>query len=183
MNNSNNRNWAIEYATKLTEHAAGLTIMTVIETAWNNLTPSQQQDILDIYGREDYAAVAIPLDGPPTPHLTSEDWWDKDYGEENPALQQYLAEIRTNPHAPKRQPKTNRQPLGRHRQQIRLLPHLRLQPQHPRHRHVPPIRSQQPRGPLTPHNHRQRRERVRRYYSNVGLTKHPHATYTCRRDE
>lgn len=96
MNNSNNHNWAIEYATKLTERAAGLTIMTVIETAWNNLTPSQQQDILDIYGREDYAAVAIPLDGPLTPHLTSEDWWDKDYGEENPALQQYLAEIGTN---------------------------------------------------------------------------------------
>lgn len=96
MNNSNNRNWAIEYATKLTERAAGLTIMTVIETAWNNLTPSQQQDILDIYGREEYAAVAIPLDGPLTPHLTSEDWWDKDYGEENPALQQYLAEIGTN---------------------------------------------------------------------------------------
>ena len=71
MNNSNNRNWAIEYATKLTEHAAGLTIMTVTETAWNNLTPSQQQDILDIYGREDYAAVAIPLRRPPlhtTPH-------------------------------------------------------------------------------------------------------------------
>lgn len=70
MNNSNNRNWAIEYATKLTERAAGLTIMTVIETAWNNLTPSQQQDILDIYGREDYAAVAIPLDAPP--HHTSQ---------------------------------------------------------------------------------------------------------------
>ena len=34
MNNSNNRNWAIEYATKKpTEHAAGPTIMTVIETA------------------------------------------------------------------------------------------------------------------------------------------------------
>ena len=33
MNNNNNRNWAIEYATKLTERAAGLTIMTVIETA------------------------------------------------------------------------------------------------------------------------------------------------------
>lgn len=69
--------------------------MTVTETAWNNLTPSQQQDILDIYGREDYAAVATP-DGPLTPHLTSEDWWDKDYGEENPALQQYLAETGTN---------------------------------------------------------------------------------------
>lgn len=96
MNNSNNRNWAIEYATKLTERAAGLTIMTVIETAWNNLTPSQQQDILDAYGREDYAAVGVPLDGPLTPHLTSEDWWDKDYGEENPALQQYLTEIGTN---------------------------------------------------------------------------------------
>ena len=70
--------------------------MTATETAWNNLTPSQQQDILDIHGREDYAAAAIPPDGPPTPHLTSEDWWDKDYGEENPALQQYLAEIGTN---------------------------------------------------------------------------------------
>ena len=43
--------------------------MTVIETAWNNLTPSQQQDTLDIYGREDYAAIAIPLDGP---HHTSQ---------------------------------------------------------------------------------------------------------------
>lgn len=96
MNNSDNRNWAIEYATELTERAAGLTIMAVIETAWNNLTPNQQQNILDIYGREDYAAVAIPLDGPLTPHLTSEDWWDKDYGEENPALQQYLTEIGTN---------------------------------------------------------------------------------------
>lgn len=96
MNNSDNRNWAIEYATELTERAAGLTIMAVIETAWNNLTPSQQQNILDIYGHEDYAAVAIPLDGPLTPHLTSEDWWGKDYGEENPALQQYLTEIGTN---------------------------------------------------------------------------------------
>ena len=95
MNNSNNRNWAIEYATKLTERAAGLTIMTVIETAWNNLTPSQQQAILDIYGREDYAA-ATPLDAPLTPHLTSEDWRDKDYGEENPAPQQYLTENGTN---------------------------------------------------------------------------------------
>ena len=37
-----------------------------------------------------------PLDGPLTPHLTSEDWRDKDYGEENPALQQYLTEIGTN---------------------------------------------------------------------------------------
>lgn len=37
-----------------------------------------------------------PPDGPLTPHLTSEDWRDKDYGEENPALQQYLAEIGTN---------------------------------------------------------------------------------------
>ena len=96
MNNSNNRNWAIEYATELTEGAAGLTIMAVIETAWNNLTPDQQQDILGIYGCEDDAAVAIPLDDPLTPHLTSEDWWDKDYGEENPALQQYLTEIGTN---------------------------------------------------------------------------------------
>ena len=96
MNNSDNRNWAIEYATELTERAAGLTIMAVIETAWNNLTPNQQQNILNIYGCEDYAAVTIPLDGPLAPHLTSEDWWDKDYGEENPALQQYLTEIRTN---------------------------------------------------------------------------------------
>lgn len=61
MNNSDNRNWAIEYATELTERAAGLTIMAVI-----------------------------------APHLTSEDWWDKDYGEENPALQQYLTEIGAN---------------------------------------------------------------------------------------
>lgn len=96
MNNNDNRNWAIKYATELTERAAGLTIMTVIETARNNLTPSQQQNILDIYGREDYAAAAIPLDGPLTPHLTSEDWRDKDYGEENPTLQQYLTEIGTN---------------------------------------------------------------------------------------
>lgn len=96
MNNNNNHNWAIEYATKLTERAAELTIMTVIETAWNNLTPSQQQDILDTYGREEYATVAIPLDGPLTPHLTSEDWWDKNYSKENPALQQHLAEIGTN---------------------------------------------------------------------------------------
>ena len=96
MNNSDNRDWAIECATELAEGAAGLTIMAVIETAWNNLTPGQQQSVLDIYGREDYAAVAIPLDGPLTPHLTSEDWWDKDYGEENPALQQYLAEIGAN---------------------------------------------------------------------------------------
>lgn len=96
MNNNNNHNWAIEYATKLTERAAGLTTMTVIETTWNNPTPSQQQDILDIYGREEYAAVANPLDGPLTPHPTSEDRWDKDYGEENPALQQYLTEIGTN---------------------------------------------------------------------------------------
>lgn len=70
--------------------------MTAIETAWNNLTPSQQQNTLDIYGREDYAAVPIPLDSPLTPHLTSEDWRNKNYGEENPALQQYLAEIGTN---------------------------------------------------------------------------------------
>ena len=70
MNNSNNRNWAIEYATKLTAGAAGPTIMTVIETAWNNLAPSQQQDILDIYGREDYAAVAIPSTAPS--HHTSQ---------------------------------------------------------------------------------------------------------------
>lgn len=41
-------------------------------------------------------AATLTLDGPLTPHLTSEDWWDKDYGEENPALQQYLAEIGTN---------------------------------------------------------------------------------------
>ena len=70
MNNSDNRNWAIEYATGLTERAAGLTIMAVIETAWNNLTPNQQQNILGIYGREDYAAVAIPLDSPS--HHTSQ---------------------------------------------------------------------------------------------------------------
>ena len=96
MNNNDNRNRAIKYATELTERAAGLTIMAVIETTRNNLTPSQQQNILDIYGREDYAAAATPLDGPLTPHLTSEDWRDKDYGEENPALQQHLTEIGTN---------------------------------------------------------------------------------------
>ena len=98
--------------------------MTVIETAWNNLTPSQQQNTLDIYGREDYAAVATPLDGPLTPHPTSEDWRDKDYGEENPAPPTVPHRNRNQPHAPKRQPKTKRQPPGRHRhrQQIHLLP-------------------------------------------------------------
>ena len=170
MNNSNNRNWAIEYATKLTERAAGLTIMAVIETAWNNLTPSQQQqNILDIYGREDYAAAATPLDGPLTPHLTSEDWWDKDYGEENPALQQYLTENGTNLTRLNANPKQ----IGNLRDDTDTdstyvyFPHLRLQPQHPRHRHVFPIHSQQPRGPLTPHKRQQRRGRVRQYYNNA----------------
>lgn len=170
MNNSNNRNWAIEYATELTERAAGLTIMAVIETAWNNLTPSQQQqNILDIYGREDYAAAATPLDGPLTPHLTSEDWWDKDYGEENPALQQYLTENGTNLTRLNANPKQ----IGNLRDDTDTdstyvyFPHLRLQPQHPRHRHVFPIHSQQPRGPLTPHKRQQRRGRVRQYYNNA----------------
>lgn len=68
MNNSDNRNRAIEYATELTERAAGLTIMAAIETARNNLTPSQQQNTLDNYGNEDYAAAATPSQRPPSHH-------------------------------------------------------------------------------------------------------------------
>lgn len=174
MNNSNNRNRAIEYATKLTERAAGLTIMTAIETAWNNLTPANSKTSWTSTG----AKITRPSPPPstaPTPHLTSEDWWDKDYGEENPALQQYLTEIGTNLTRLNANPKQNGNLWDGTDTDSKYayFPIYDFNRNTPRHRHVSPIRSQQPRGPLTPLGHRQRRERVRRYYSNAGVDETP----------
>ena len=92
---------------------------------------------------------------------------------------------RNQPHAPKRQPKTNRQPLGRHRhrQQIRLLPpsttSTAKSPTPPRLSNTQSATSRTSYAAQPPTTTRT----SDRYYSNVGLTKHPHTTYTCRRDE
>ena len=69
--------------------------MTAIETAWNNPTPQPTaRHPGHLRARRSRGRRHPPT--PPTPHLTSEDWRDKDYGEENPAPQQYPAEIGTN---------------------------------------------------------------------------------------
>lgn len=121
--------------------------MTVIETARNNPTPNQQQNILNIYGREDYTAAAPRR---PPPHLTSQ---ARTGGTKTTAKKTQ----HSNSTSQKSEPTTTRLNAnpkqngnlwdGADTDNTYVYPHLRLQPQHPRHRHASPIHSQQPREP------------------------------------